>query len=128
MTVLVKAAAAGVTGSVMALLIRRSAPELGFAVSAAVAILAGLLAAQAVSGLTELLTLAEENTGLSPAVVSPVLKCVGIGVVTHMASQLCRDAQQGSVGAAVELCGVLCALYVSLPLIESLLSVVETLL
>ena len=127
MTVLVKAAAAGVTGSVMALLIRRSAPELGFAVSAAVAILAGLLAAQAVSGLTELLTLAEENTGLSPAVVSPVLKCVGIGIVTRLSADLCKDAGQSAAASGVELCGAACALVTALPLIRALMKLVTEL-
>lgn len=69
-----------------------------------------------------------QRCGVEAVYLSPVLKCVGIGAVTHMASQLCRDAQQGSISAAVELCGTMCALYVSLPLIESLLSVVERLL
>ena len=65
--------------------------------------------------------------GVSTVYLSPVLKCVGIGLVTHLASQICRDAQQGSVASAVDLCGTLCALYVSLPLIRSLLATVEKL-
>ena len=46
----------------------------------------------------------------------------------HLAAQVCRDAQQGSIASAVELCGTLCALYISLPLIRSLLAIVEQLL
>ena len=80
------------------------------------------------SGILEVLRRLAEKNAVSSVYTTPVLKCVGIGLVTHLASQICRDAQQGSVGAAVELCGTLCALYVSLPLIESLLSTVEKLL
>ena len=49
-------------------------------------------------------------------------------MITHLAAQVCRDAQQGSIASAVELCGTLCALYISLPLIRSLLAIVEQLL
>ena len=58
---------------------------------------------------------------------SPVMKCVGIGLITNLAGQVCRDAQQGTAASAVELCGVFCALYAALPLVESLLTVVERL-
>ena len=46
MNVLFKAAVAGVTGSVIALLLKRSAPELGFALNAAITLLAAVLAAE----------------------------------------------------------------------------------
>ncbi len=69
-----------------------------------------------------------ETAALGSVYISPVLKCIGIGLVTHLAAQVCRDAQQGSLASAVELCGTLCALYVSLPLVESLLATAEKLL
>ena len=69
-----------------------------------------------------------EKGGIDAVYLSPVLKCIGIGMITHLAAQVCRDAQQGSIASAVELCGTLCALYISLPLIRSLLAIVEQLL
>lgn len=65
--------------------------------------------------------------GTAAVYVSPVMKCVGIGLVTNLAAQVCKDAQQGTAAAAMELCGVFCALYAALPLLESMLSVVEKL-
>ena len=47
MTVLIKAVVVGIAGSVMALLLKRSAPELGFALSAAVSMLAAHAPAEA---------------------------------------------------------------------------------
>lgn len=124
---LIKAAVTAVAGSLTALLIKRSAPELGFALSAALAILAGVLAAEVMSGLTELLDLVREETGLSPAVVEPVIKCVGIGIVTRLSSDLCRDAGQTAAASGVELCGAACAMVTALPLIRSLLKLVTEL-
>ena len=127
MTVLIKAAAAGAAGSVMALLLKRSAPELGFALSAAVCLLAAALAAQTMAGLTDLLSVLREETALSPAVVTPVFKCVGIGIVTRLSAELCRDAGQSAAASAVELCGAACAMVTALPLIRALLALITEL-
>lgn len=127
MTVLIKAAVTGIAGSVMALLLKRSAPELGFALSAAICLLAAVLAAELISGLTELMTLLRDQTGLSPAVVTPVIKCIGVGIVTRLSGDLCRDAGQGAAASAVELCGAACAMTAALPLIRSLLSLITEL-
>lgn len=86
------------------------------------------LAAAVASRISDLLREIAEKGGIDAVYLSPVLKCIGIGMITHLAAQVCRDAQQGSIASAVELCGTLCALYISLPLIRSLLAIVEQLL
>ena len=123
-----RAAAVAVTGSILALLLRKYAAEQSLMLSAAAGMLiVWISAAVASETLNTLRRLAEKNT-VSSLYTTPVLKCVGIGLTTRLAAQICRDAQQGSLAAAVELCGTLCALYVSLPLIESMLGTVGKLL
>ena len=125
MTVLFKAAILGIAGALMALLLKRSAPELGLALSIAVSLMAAALAMELMSGLSELLVLVREETGLSPAVVEPVIKCVGVGVVTRLSADICRDAGQSAAASAVELCGTACALVTALPLIRSMLRMIS---
>ncbi len=125
MTILIKAAAIGIAGAVITLLLKRSAPELGLAVSVAISLLCAGLAMELVSGLSEILSLVKEQTGLSPAVIGPVLKCVGIGIVTRLSADMCKDAGQGAVSSAVELCGAACAMVTALPLIRSLLQMIS---
>lgn len=125
MTVLFKAAAAAVAGAIIGLIVKRSAPELALGLSTAVSIFAALLAMELISGLTEFLDMLEGETGLSPAVVGPVLKCVGVGVVTRIAADICRDAGQSAAASAVELCGAACAMTAALPLIQALLTAVR---
>ena len=128
MGIAVKAAAIGITGSIVALLLRRTVPELSLMVSLA----AGLMAAFLCIGVTAELAEAYENlaqkSGISSVLLTPVIKCVGIALVSQLGGQLCKDASQGAAAAFVELCGALCALCVALPLISSLVSVVEGLL
>ena len=125
MTILLKAAATGIAGAVIALLLKRSAPELGLALSVAVSLFGGLLAMELMAGLGDLLETVQEETGLSPAVVGPVMKCVGVGIVTRLSADICRDAGQSAAASAVELCGAACALVTALPLILALLSAVR---
>ena len=127
MTVLIKAAAVAAAGSVIALMLRRTAPELGLALGAAVTLLAAFLAAQGIGELGALVNELREKTGLSPAVTAPVLRCVGIGITARLASDLCRDAGQSAAASAVELCGAACALGAALPLIRSLLTLITEL-
>ncbi len=124
MTALVQAAALGLAGAVIALLLKKNAPELGLALSLAVCLMGGYLALELFGQLREVLELAQAQTGLSPAIVSPVLKCVGLGVVTRLAADLCKDAGQGAVASTVELCGAACAVVTALPLIRSLLQMI----
>ena len=127
MTLLMKAAALGLTGAVTALLLKKNAPELGLCLSIAVTLAAAGLAVELLGQLQEIVALARDQTGLSPAVVGPVLKCVGIGAVTRLAADLCKDAGQGAVASAVELCGAACAMGAALPLIRSLLLMINEL-
>jgi len=128
MEIVSRAAAAAVVGSILALLLRKYTPELSLTLSLVTGVVIVWISATVASRITDLLRRLAENGALESIYVSPVMKCVGIGMITQLASQVCRDAQQGSVASAVELCGTLCALYVSMPLIDALLTTVEKLL
>ena len=125
MSILLKAVVTAVTGAAAGMLLRRSAPELGLALSAAVSLFASLLAMELIGGLREIIDMVSGDTGLSPAVLGPVMKCVGAGIVTRLAADICRDAGQGAAASAVELCGAACALVTALPLIRAMISAVR---
>ena len=128
MDIIARAAAAAVIGSILVLLLRRYTPELSLLLAVVTGAVIVWICAGIAAHVTEALRSVSEKGGIPSAYVSPVMKCIGIGLVTNLAAQICRDAGQGSAASAVELCAALCALYTALPLIESLLAVVEKLL
>lgn len=127
MDIILRAAAAAVVGSILALLVKKHTPELSLTLTVATGLVIIWISATVAHQVSDTVRNLSLSGGIAGVYISPVMKCVGIGVVTHMAAQICRDAQQGSTASAVELCGTLCALYVSLPLIRSLLATVEKL-
>lgn len=120
-----KAVAAGICAALMALLLKKSNTELSVCLGLAAA--AAIL--MAVLGLADELAAAaaraRELSGLSPALFTPVVKCVGIGIVCALGSEACRDAGSSQLASAVELAGAAAALVCALPLISALLDTVE---
>ena len=78
--------------------------------------------------LARALAWAREMSGLSGALLAPVMKCAAIGVVCRLAADECRDAGSGALGSAVELAGAIAALWTALPLLTALLDTVESIL
>lgn len=90
-------------------------------------ILLSLVTAGALEILSLLRQLAE-TAEISDALLAPMLKVLGIEVVTNLVANICRDAGEGGVASAVELTGAICALYTSIPVIQAVLILIEELL
>ena len=127
MEIVSRAAACAVIGSILALLLRKYTPELSLATVLITGVVIVWISSSVCLRIAETLRDVAHRSGVEAVYLAPVLKCVGIGMVSHLAAQICRDAGQGSAASAVELCAALCALYVSLPLLQSLLVMVERL-
>ena len=118
----------GLLGSAICLVIRRESAEMSFILALTVSLLILALAIQVMGTIldfTETLRVAAE---LSPAVVRPVLKTVGIAILTHLAADICRDAGQAAIASAVELTGTVAALYIALPLMQTVFEMIGGLL
>ena len=86
--------------------------------------LCGVLAAELLEPVLDLIDRLTDLAGISRAVFGPVLKATAIGILTQIAAGFCRDALAG----ALELGGVLAILYVSLPLFSAVLDLLGTLM
>ena len=82
------------------------------------------LAEPVVSFLSELRQLA----GLEPALLQPLLRTVGIGLLTQLTASVCADAGESTVTRLIELCGSVLGIYTALPLLEAVLSLLRTML
>lgn len=128
MDILVKASAVVLVSSVCALLIKNKNPEFSFVLallgSAAICCAAIGMAGRLADFISDVI----DGSGLSSAVFMPVIKCVGIAMITKITCELCRDAGQAAVSSAVEYLGCIVAVYTALPLMQSLMKTLEGLL
>ncbi len=121
-------AVVAVAGALCAVVIKPHAREIALAVSlcAGAVILVGVL--QAAGEIKALFSALAEAAGLAPAVLSPVLKTVGISILTRITAALCRDAGEGGVASFVEVAGSVLALVVTAPLLQAVLDTLSALL
>lgn len=128
MAVLLRVSALALCAAFAAVLLRRSAPELGLPLSAVTAAVIFAAAVALLQGVRDLASAVHTDFGLSESYTLPMLKCLGIAVVTRLTGDLCRDASQSAAASAVELAGAACALGVILPLVSALLQTIGGLL
>ncbi len=124
MDLIIKAVVIGITGTVLMLIIKRTNPEMSTVLALAICALIVGMTMKIFSSVTEVLDLVELESGFSSAYTAPILKCVGIGITARIGSDICKDSKQEAVASAVEICGAVCALYVSLPLIKTMLRMI----
>ena len=124
MELIIKAVVIGILGVILALIIFKTNPEYSTVMIVAVCAVIVGIAMRAFSSIKEVLDLIEIESGFSSAYIAPVMKCVGIGIAARMGSDICKDSKQEAVASSVEICGAVCALYVSLPLIKILLRMI----
>lgn len=125
---MLKVAAVGVAAALCAVVVRKNVRELGLALALAAGAIILAFALGAVGSVRAFMERLGDLAGLSPAVLEPVMKTVGIALVTRLASEVCRDAGEGGIASAVEITGVVLALFVALPLLEAVLDTVTRLL
>lgn len=128
MTDILKIAAIAIIAAICAVVVKKNVQELGLVL----ALMAGALilsyALGAVQSVRDVLDTLADTAGLSPAVLSPVIKTVGIAIVTHVSAEVCRDAKEGGIASFLETAGAACALFVALPLVRAVLDMVVGLL
>lgn len=119
-----KCAAAALLATAICLLIKRTNPEIAMLLSAGTIVVIMSAAMGFARSITELAAIIKTMTEDSDVMIIPVLKCVGIGAITKISAELCRDAAQSSAAAAVDMAGTLCAIGVSMPLIVTVLKLI----
>ena len=120
----VKLAAAALAAALCAVVVKQHAREVGVALALAAGALLLGAALEAASDAVALVDELGELAGLSPAVLAPLLKTVGIAILTRLTAELCRDAGEGGIAAAVEVAGAAVALAAALPLLRAVVSTV----
>ncbi len=128
MELIIKSAAAALAAAFACLLLKKSNPEISFALTSFTAAVVMLAAISFLDCLSELVRAVRQLSGASDRYIVPVIKCAAIGITTKFSSELCRDASQNSVAVSLEMAGAVCALAVSMPLILSMLNMLESLI
>ena len=127
-TTILQLGAIAIAGTICGLVLKKQTPELALVLGL---VTVCILLWKSREALEQVLSLMEELaglSGLSQEVLTPLVKTVGIAILTKLAGQICRDGGMGSVSSFLEVAGSLAALVTVTPLVRAVLEVLEGLL
>ena len=127
MDILLKIAAVGVAASVLAMVLKKNSPEIALLLTVATASLIMFAAVEVISEVLDFLRTILDYTSLSEDIFGIVLKAVAIAIITKIASDVCKDAGQSASSSAIELVGSATVLYIALPLFETMIQMINSL-
>ena len=81
----------------------------------------------AVLGLLDMLEELAAAGGLPEGLFTPLVKTLGIALVSRLGGEICRDAGQGAMAAVLDTAGAFGAVLVSLPLVRAAWELLRTL-
>jgi len=116
------------TGALLAVLLHRSGGEMALLLSLAVC---GVAAMVLMEPLEELRNFWEDAAAwgeLPVELFTPLIKTVGIALLSRTGSDLCRDAGEGAIASVLETAGAVAAIAVSLPLFRAAWELLRSLL
>lgn len=126
MGTLIQVAVIGIVTVVLVTLIRRSNAELALLLTIGACVLMALLVLKLVEPVISFLGKLQTLAGLEDALLTPLLKSVGIGIITQLCAAFCTDAGENALARLIELCGGVLAIYIALPLLEAVIDMIRT--
>lgn len=121
-------AAVAVITAFLAVVLRRSHPEQAMGVTLVAGILMVTAALAGVVPLLDDIRTMLETSGLTGEYTRILFKALGICVITQLASDACRDADEQGLAAKAELAGKLTLLTLALPLFQKIGSIALSLI
>ncbi len=111
--------------AVTAILLRSTKPELSFAVTVTGIIVILLFLVDSLKGVFTVFNSIAQNTGVDNGLLKILLKIVGVGYLTEFAAGVLTDFGSPSIADKVVLGGKIGIVVLSLPILQSLLQLVN---
>ena len=128
MDLFLKAVAAAMVTSVLALALSRQGKDFALLLSMAGCVLMGLLLLRFLEPVLGFLRQLQTLGDLNGDMLSILLKVVGVGLVSGIAAMICTDAGNGSLGKSLQILSTGVILWLSLPIFQKLIDLLSRIL
>lgn len=128
MNVYWKAAAGILTALILWINLNKSNKDVSVLMSLAVSAMAVIAVSSFLQPIVSFVKKLQGIGKLDSDLVSVVLKVVGVGIVTEIAVLICKDAGNESMGKTLQFVSAAAILWMSIPVFEKLLSLLDNIL
>lgn len=125
MELYLKYAAVVLTGLILSLIVGRQSKDLSVLLTLAVCVLVAVSSLTILDPVLDLLRRLRKLADLESDAISILLKTAGVGLISELSSLICSDAGEGAMAKALQLLSNAAILWLSLPLFQQILSMIE---
>lgn len=125
MDLFIKTAAGVFFALVLIVTLTKQSKDMATILSVGVCCMVGVIAFTYLQPVVSFLHTLQEKTGIDSAFFGTLLKAVGIALLGEIASLICTDAGNSSLGKVIQVLSSAVILWLSLPLLEKLLDLVD---
>jgi stage III sporulation protein AD len=125
---IVKIAMIGISGVLLAMMLKQHKGEYALYLGLTTAILILIFSVDRLSLVMETIRQIQTYTGLNSQFIKIMIKMIGITYVAEFAAGICKDAGFSSVGNQIEMFGKFSIMAVSVPILLTLIETIEGLL
>ena len=119
MEMVIKVIAACLLGALLAVLLKKSNPELSLLLALSACIVVLVIVVRGIENVHEFLDEIITRSGLTAEIFDPLWKTVGIALICRIGTDLCKDAGENAMASLVETTGALGAVLVAIPLFQA---------
>ena len=127
MDIIVKAAAVGVVGAILAVTHKKKKKEFALFIGIASGIVILGLLLESIGEIGALLSAMTRTAGINGEYVAIMAKIIVISYICEFAAQFCSDAGEKAIGSKIELAGRILILSASVPIIRDLFELITSL-
>ena len=128
MDLFLKAVAAALITSVVGLVLAKQGKDMFLLLTLAASAIIGAVAFAYLNPVISFIRKLANMTTLNLELLAVILKTVGIGMVGELAGLVCTDAGNAALAKTIQILTTAMILWLSIPLFESLLDLVQTIL
>lgn len=114
--------------AVLSLVLERSGKDFSTVLTIAVSGIIAIAAFRYLEPVLSFLRRLEDLADLNRSMLQSLLKILGVGLTGEIASTVCSDAGNTSLGKALRFLASTCIFYLSIPILSSLLDIIQNLL
>ena len=125
---IVRIVAAGLVSAILAITIRKEAPQFGLALSLAASALIFFMALPMLAEKMFVMLDLARFVQADMAYVTIIFRIIGIAYIAEFGAQVCSDAGEGAIAARIAMGAKVLIMSVSVPVLMSLIDIINTML
>ena len=116
-----------VAATFVCLLLRNLKPEFSVILSVVVSVAVLIMCANQIKAIIEALEELMQRANIENEQITLIIKILGVSYITDFGSEICKDAGENSLGQRINLAGKIFILFLTTPLILSILEITSQL-